>query len=142
MKLTLTTRRHTDLVDITPQVRDALAHSGLQEGLVHIYSLHTTAAVTVNEGADPDVATDIAVTLDHLIPWRGNYRHQEGNSAAHLKTSLVGPSELIPVSGARLVLGTWQKIFFCEFDGPRTRSVFLTFLPALSPEMQVQEKTP
>jgi secondary thiamine-phosphate synthase enzyme len=119
------TSGRTDLVDITGQVQQRLAELEVQEGAVLVYVPHTTAAVTVNEGADPDVTQDIAMQLDKIVPWRDNYRHAEGNSAAHIKSSLVGCSQIVPVSDGRLVLGTWQKIWFCEFDGPRRRRVVL-----------------
>ncbi len=108
-------------VDITPQVKEAISKAGLKNGAVLVYVPHTTAAVTINEGADPDVQRDIIVNLSKLIPHRGDYHHMEGNSDAHIKSTLVGVESLIPVENSSLVLGTWQKIFFCEFDGPRTR---------------------
>ncbi len=128
MIINVKTSRRTDLIDITSQVQDAVNQSGISNGLVHVYSMHTTAAITINESADPAVKKDISTTLDQLIPWENNYHHLEGNSAAHLKTSLVGPSELIPIENGRLVLGTWQGIFFCDFDGPRNRKVHLAFI--------------
>ncbi len=128
MIINIKTNHRTDIVDITAKVAGALKESGIETGLVHVYSMHTTAAVTINENADPDVKTDIVNSLEQLIPWENGYRHTEGNSAAHLKTSLVGTSELIPIENSRLVLGTWQGVFFCEFDGPRNRKVKLTFI--------------
>lgn len=128
MIVNVKTRQRTDLIDITSKVQDAITASGIENGLVHVHSLHTTAAITINESADPAVKSDIAATLDQLIPWENDYRHLEGNSAAHLKTSLIGPSELIPIEKGRLVLGTWQGIFFCDFDGPRNRKVHLTLI--------------
>ncbi len=128
MIINIKTNHRTDIVDITAKVEGALKESGIETGLVHVYSMHTTAAVTINENADPDVKTDIVNSLEQLIPWENGYRHTEGNSAAHLKTSLVGTSELIPIENSRLVLGTWQGVFFCEFDGPRNRKVKLTFI--------------
>jgi secondary thiamine-phosphate synthase enzyme len=116
------------MVDITDNIDSAVKESAIKTGLVHVYSMHTTAAITINENADPDVKKDIANTLDHLIPWENNYQHTEGNSAAHLKTSLIGTSELIPIENGKLILGTWQGIFLCEFDGPRQRKVNLTFI--------------
>jgi len=117
------TASRTRLVDITREVAKALAAEGLQSGAVLIYCPHTTAGITINENADPDVVTDLEGALDRLVPWDGPYRHGEGNSAAHVKSTLVGASETVPVEGGRLVLGTWQGIYFCEFDGPRTRRV-------------------
>ena len=128
MIINVKTNRKTDLIDITSKIQDAVNQSGIAKGLVHVYSMHTTAAITINESADPAVKRDISATLDQLIPWENNYHHLEGNSAAHLKTSLVGPSELIPIENGRLVLGTWQGIFFCDFDGPRNRKVHLAFV--------------
>jgi len=118
----------TSLVDVTSQVRDAVRELGVSEGAVLVYVPHTTAAVTINESADPDVATDIDATLSHLVPHQGPYRHAEGNSDGHVKSSLVGCSETLLVAGGDLVLGTWQGVFFCEFDGPRTRKVHVGVL--------------
>lgn len=128
MIINIKTGRRTDLVDITGKIENAVRESGITNGLVHVYSMHTTAAITINENADPDVKTDISNTLDQLVPWENSYRHMEGNSAAHLKTSLIGSSEIIPIENGRLILGTWQAVFFCEFDGPRQRRVKLTFI--------------
>ncbi|SLM31822.1 conserved hypothetical protein [Desulfamplus magnetovallimortis] len=128
MIIQVQTGNRTDMIDITGKIAQAVHDRGINNGLVHVYSMHTTAAITINENADPDVERDIAATLDQLIPWENNYRHLEGNSAAHLKTSLVGPSELIPIENGKMVLGTWQGVFFCEFDGPRNRKVNLSFI--------------
>jgi len=128
------TQRREEFVDITAQVAQALAESGLREGAVLVYSPHTTAGVTINEGADPDVKRDMLAHLAALVPQDGGparFRHAEGNSDAHIKTSLMGPSQLIPVSASRLQLGTWQKIYLCEFDGPRRRTVLVQALAAL-----------
>jgi len=122
------TRSRNELVDITLSVRKVLEQSGVLEGICQIYVPHTTAAVTVNEKADPNVARDIGDTLSRLIPEGEGYRHAEGNSDAHVKSSLVGVSAFVPVSGGDLLLGTWQAIFFCEFDGPRTRRCQVRFL--------------
>jgi secondary thiamine-phosphate synthase enzyme len=127
------TTRREEFVDITASVAQALAESGLVEGAVLVYSPHTTAGVTINEGADPDVKRDMLAHLAALVPLDGGpsrFRHAEGNSDAHIKTSLMGPSQLIPVSGGRLQLGTWQKIYLCEFDGPRRRTVLVQPLAA------------
>ena len=127
------TTRREEFVDITPQVAQALAESGLAEGALLVYSPHTTAGVTINEGADPDVKRDMLAHLAALVPQEGgkaDFRHAEGNSDAHIKTSLMGPSQLVPVSGGRLQLGTWQKIYLCEFDGPRRRTVLVQTLGA------------
>jgi len=115
------------LLDITSRVAEIVGRSGTTEGLVTVYVPHTTAGVTINENADPSVVHDVLAALDEAVPWRqGFYRHGEGNSAAHVKSSLVGCSTTIPISGGRMALGTWQGIYFCEFDGPRTRQVIVT----------------
>ena len=114
-----------ELVNITAQVRDAVRESGVDEGLCCVYCPHTTAAIIINENADPDVVHDLKLALADTFPDRAEFRHFEGNSAAHLKSSVVGASELIPVSGGQPVLGTWQGVYFCEFDGPRSRHFFV-----------------
>jgi len=128
MHITIATQKHTQLVDITTEIQRAVKGAAMDSGLVHVFSMHTTAGITINENADPDVRTDIINSLDTLFPWTGNYRHMEGNSAAHLKTSFMGPFQLIPIEKGSLALGTWQSVFLCEFDGPRTRRVHLTFI--------------
>lgn len=115
------TRKRNELVDITSIIRGLIDESGVTEGICHIFVPHTTAAVTINEKADPDVATDISNTLEKIIPAGWGYRHAEGNSDSHVKSSLVGASELVIITGGRPILGTWQAVFFCEFDGPRSR---------------------
>jgi secondary thiamine-phosphate synthase enzyme len=117
------TARREELVDVTRRVAEAVASSGLAEGIVHVWCPHTTAAVTVNEAADPSVAGDIVAGLGRMVPRDAGWQHAEGNSDAHLKASLVGASVSVPISGGRLALGTWQGVFFCEFDGPRTRRI-------------------
>lgn len=129
MILQVKTRSRTELVDITAQVRQAVESAGAQNGLCMVYVPHTTAAVTINESADPSVKGDILKVLNQMVPWEADYRHLEGNSAAHIKTTLVGASELIAIEQGRLVLGTWQGIFFCEFDGPRSRKVHIRLMP-------------
>ncbi|RPJ05698.1 MAG: YjbQ family protein [Spirochaetaceae bacterium] len=119
------THRKTGFVNITAKVRSALADSGIKSGLCVVYVPHTTAGVTINEAADPDVVDDILKTVNKLIPLHDNYAHSEGNSAAHIKASLFGSSVCIPVENGELCLGTWQGIFFCEFDGPRHRHCFV-----------------
>jgi secondary thiamine-phosphate synthase enzyme len=123
--LSVQTSSQTEMVDVTGQVQKELGTSGVEEGRLTLYVPHTTAAVTINEGADPAVKADILMVLNQMVPWKANYKHMEGNSPAHVKTSLVGSSETVIISGGRLVLGTWQKIFFCEFDGPRNRKLHL-----------------
>ncbi len=115
--------QRSQMIDVTGQVQGVVSSSGVKEGICYLYVPHTTSAITINEGADPNVVVDILTTLDRLVPWRNNYRHMEGNAAAHIKTSLMGSSERIFISNGKLVLGTWQRIFFCEFDGPRTRKL-------------------
>ena len=117
------TREREELVDITAEVRRAVRDSGVVDGVIHLWSLHTTCAITVNEGADPDVGRDIVVALRDLFPRRGDYHHAEGNSDAHLKVLATGPGETLLIEGGELVLGTWQKVFLAEWDGPRTRTI-------------------
>jgi len=128
------TSSRTDLRDITDLVAGAAGRAasaaGARDGMCVVYVPHTTAGVTINENADPDVREDIASVLDRMVPWNGPYRHSEGNSAAHVKAALVGHSAVIPVDAGRLALGTWQGIYFCEFDGPRSRKVHVQFLPS------------
>jgi secondary thiamine-phosphate synthase enzyme len=124
-KLTVNSGGRTDFVDITSEVRQAVGRLNLQDGVVTVFVPHTTAGVTINEHADPAVMADVELVLDRMVPWTGGYRHSEGNTAAHVKASLVGSSVRVIVQGGELQLGTWQGIFFCEFDGPRTRSVLL-----------------
>jgi secondary thiamine-phosphate synthase enzyme len=121
----LKTTERTEFLDITREVERTLTRAGMEDGLVFVYVPHTTAGITINEGADPSVSADILMILNRLIPFRGDYRHLEGNSAAHIKASLMGSSVLVAIEKGKLVLGTWQAIFFCEFDGPRTRKVLL-----------------
>ncbi|ACL05825.1 protein of unknown function UPF0047 [Desulfatibacillum aliphaticivorans] len=123
MQFTVSTRSRTEMVDITSRVQDFIREEDVQDGAVMVFVPHTTAGVTINESADPDVARDIIMALNILVPDNLDYRHAEGNSPAHIKSSMMGSSVLMEVSGGRLVLGTWQGVFFCEFDGPRTRKV-------------------
>ncbi len=126
VKISITTSRRTELAPVTRAVQAALAGVAPWDGLLHVHSPHTTAGVTVNEQADPDVAADMERALAKLVPWSAGYAHAEGNSAAHIQAALVGTSVLVPVREGRLALGTWQGIFLCEFDGPRTRELWLT----------------
>ena len=128
MILTVKSSQRTEFIDITSQIQRAA--SAVTNGACMVFVPHTTAGVTINENADPNVPRDMDMVLDRLIPWRGGYRHMEGNSAAHVKATLVGASEWVAIENGRLVLGTWQSVFFCEFDGPRTRNVHLTFTSA------------
>jgi secondary thiamine-phosphate synthase enzyme len=125
---TKTTRR-TQLVNVTTQVQQALEKSKVSAGVCYVYVPHTTAAVMINECADPDVATDLEGAFDRLIPFEGPYRHEEGNSDSHMKSVLVGASVTIFVAGGKLQLGRWQGIFFCEFDGPRNRHFQVKIIP-------------
>lgn len=117
------TTRRSQLVDITERVAEVVDKAQVAEGVCHVFVPHTTAGVTINEGADPDVASDVASHLAELVPKESQFEHAEGNSDAHIKTILVGPSCTAPVRGGKLALGTWQAIFLCEWDGPRTRRV-------------------
>ncbi|MFZ1985247.1 MAG: secondary thiamine-phosphate synthase enzyme YjbQ [Desulfatitalea sp.] len=128
MQLTVQTHAQTEMIDITAQVQQLLDKQGFQEGVCLLFVPHTTAAVTINEAADPSVREDILMVLNQMVPWKAAYRHMEGNSPAHVKAALIGASELIQIEKGRLVLGTWQGIFFCEFDGPRTRKMNITIL--------------
>ncbi len=128
MILTVKTRSRTELIDITSDVSQLARKSGIKAGLCLLYVPHTTAAVTINESADPSVKSDILMILNQIVPWEANYRHMEGNSPAHVKSTMVGASELVAVENGSLVLGTWQGIFFCEFDGPRSRKIHVRFL--------------
>jgi len=119
----VTTHVRTELLDITDKVREAVAQSKVKSGVCFVYVPHTTAAVTVNESYDSDVARDITAALTKLVPHRADYAHSEGNSDAHIKAAVVGSCQAIPVEEGRLALGRWQGIFFCEFDGPRQRRV-------------------
>jgi len=122
------TSSREDMIDITDIVRKALKASGIEAGLCHVSTPHTTAGVTINENADPDVPRDILMGLQKLVPLSWPFRHREGNADAHIKSSLVGSFTIVPIEAGELVLGTWQGIFFCEFDGPRSRKVNIQFL--------------
>ncbi len=130
-QFSVSTSRREEFVDITGEVARLVAETGLMEGAVLVYSPHTTAGITINEGADPDVRRDMVAHLARLVPNHPDFRHAEGNSDAHIKVSLMGPSQLVPVSGGRMALGTWQHIYLCEFDGPRRRTVLVQMLPGL-----------
>jgi secondary thiamine-phosphate synthase enzyme len=119
------TDMRAQMVDVTAQVASELVARGVKTGVCYIYVPHTTAGVTINENADPDVVTDILNGLERLVPLKGNYRHAEGNSDAHIKASLMGFTVSVPIIDGRLALGTWQGIYFCEFDGPRRRKMLI-----------------
>jgi secondary thiamine-phosphate synthase enzyme len=127
--LRVRTDRRTQLVDVTNEVQSVVAKSGVQQGVCCVYVQHTTAGVTINEHADPDVASDVEGIMDRLVPQKGPYRHVEGNSDSHAKTILTGTSQVIFVENSRLVLGRWQGIFLCEYDGPRERTMQVKVVP-------------
>lgn len=118
-------RTRTEFIDITERVQEIINEEGVKEGICYIYVPHTTAGITINEGADPSVQRDIVSTLNRLVPFEGDYHHREGNADAHIKSTIVGVSQYIMIEQGKLSLGTWQAIYFCEFDGPRHRRVHL-----------------
>lgn len=126
--LTVKTSSKTELIDITAEVEKMIQAEGIDHGLCFLFVPHTTAAVTINEHADPSVKSDILMVLNKIVPWNEAYRHLEGNSPAHIKASMIGASEMIAVERGRLSLGTWQGVFFCEFDGPRSRKIHVRWL--------------
>ncbi len=128
MKLTVMSRDKTQFIDITSEIQNKLQNQGIDSGLCFIFVPHTTAAITINENADPSVKSDMLNVLNKVIPWELDYEHLEGNSPAHVKSSIVGVSEVIAVENGKLALGTWQGVYFCEFDGPRTRHVNIKFI--------------
>ncbi|SDM39906.1 secondary thiamine-phosphate synthase enzyme YjbQ [Halarsenatibacter silvermanii] len=130
-EISLDTGSKCEFLEITDRVRSALKEEGLEQGAVLVVVPHTTAAVTINESYDSSVRRDIIKKLNDIVPFEGDYSHREGNSPAHIKSSLVGCDQLVPVENGGLSLGTWQGLFFCEFDGPRTRKVRLQFLQSL-----------
>jgi len=123
--ITVQTKARTEFVDITDEVQQFACEQNVESGLITVFVPHTTAGVTINENADPDVTADLETVLDDLIPWSNGYAHMEGNTAAHMKASMMGSSAQVIVEDGRLCLGTWQSLYFCEFDGPRTRQVWL-----------------
>jgi secondary thiamine-phosphate synthase enzyme len=124
-QLEISTKSRAELVDITAEVQRTVREKGMQSGVCHVFVPHTTAGLTLNENWDPSVRADILMELDKIVPWQNNYRHAEGNAAAHIKASLMGSSQTILVEDGRLVLGTWQGIYLAEFDGPRRRRVLI-----------------
>ncbi len=124
-KIQVKTHSQSEFINITPEVNKIVHRLGFKEGVCYVYVPHTTAAVTINENADPSVPKDILNELNKIVPWDDRYTHMEGNATAHIKSTIVGSSVYIPVSDGKLALGTWQGIFFCEFDGPRHREVFV-----------------
>ncbi|MGM0603998.1 MAG: secondary thiamine-phosphate synthase enzyme YjbQ [Bacillota bacterium] len=126
-EMTVSTNKKVEFIDITQKLREAVRKNNIESGSVSIFIPHTTAAVTINENADPDVQQDIIKKVNEIIPFKDNYKHIEGNSAAHIKASIFGNSELVIIENNDLVLGRWQGIYFCEFDGPRRRKYYLKF---------------
>jgi secondary thiamine-phosphate synthase enzyme len=126
--INISTAKRVDLVNITAQVQKVVSETKVANGVVTVYVPHTTCGITINEGADPDVARDIKFQLENLIPYQQGYHHLEGNADSHIKTCLVGSSENIIVENGQLVLGTWQSIFLCDFDGPRNRKVYIKII--------------
>ena len=124
------TSKQTEFIDITRSVQEAVKKTGVAEGICFIFIPHTTAAVTINENADPSVSLDIIMELNKVVPFQDRYQHLEGNSPAHIKASLIGCSQTVFVESGKLALGTWQGIFFCEFDGPRNRKVYVKVMKA------------
>lgn len=125
----ISSRTRNELIDITERVAELVGNSGVTSGLCHVFALHTTAGITINEGADPAVQRDIAGFLATLVPVDAHFSHSEGNSDSHVKTTLAGASQTIIIEGGRLLLGTWQAVYFCEFDGPRARKVAVKIMP-------------
>jgi secondary thiamine-phosphate synthase enzyme len=125
--INIKSKTRTEIIDITEKLQEVVREAGISNGICHVFVPHTTAGVTINEGADPSVQRDILTYLNKLVPFDGDYHHREGNSSAHIKTSLIGVSEHVFVDEGKLVLGTWQSVFFCEFDGPRHRRVAVRF---------------
>jgi secondary thiamine-phosphate synthase enzyme len=128
-KVDIKTSSRVEFQDVTDKVSDIVGRSGVKNGICHVFVPHTTAGVMVNEHADPSVVEDIASQLDVMVPLSNNYKHLEGNSAAHIKAALIGDSETLFIEDGKLVLGTWQGIFFGEFDGPRNRKAFIKIVP-------------
>lgn len=126
-QINIKTEKRKQMIDITPEINNLVDNSF--DGIILIYCPHTTAAVTINEGADPDVMRDILKKLEKIVPYNDDYMHSEGNSDAHIKSSLIGVSEILIAEKGRLILGTWQKVFFCEFDGPRNRRLYVKKIP-------------
>jgi len=124
--LIIKTKKRTEFADITADVQSAVGRLGITDGVVTVFVPHTTAGVTINENADPDVTADMELVLDRMVPWQGGYAHCEGNTAAHVIAAMMGSSVQVIVESGRLQLGTWQAIYFCEFDGPRSRTLWVS----------------
>ena len=127
LTISINTKNRSEMIDITSRVEEELRRSGLKGGVCFLFVPHTTAGITINEHADPSVEADIQAMFNKLVPWEASYRHLEGNSAAHIKSSLIGNSVILLFESGHLKLGTWQGIFFCEFDGPRSRKLYIRF---------------
>ncbi len=127
LTISINTKNRSEMIEITARVEEELRRSGLKDGVCFLFVPHTTAGITINEHADPSVEADIQAMFNKLVPWEASYRHLEGNSAAHVKSSLIGNSVIVLVESGHLELGTWQGIFFCEFDGPRSRKLYIRF---------------
>jgi len=128
IKISIKTKSKTEFIDITCEIQKVVHQSKIINGCCIVFIPHTTAGVTINENADPSVVSDILMIMNQIIPDQAPYKHQEGNSPAHIKTSLFGSSQYIPIEGGQLILGTWQGVFFCEFDGPRTRNIIIQMI--------------
>ena len=124
-EITVRTQSHTEFVVLDHEIQTIIDKTGVDQGVVYISVPHTTAGVTINENADPDVVRDMTMILDRIVPWEGGYAHAEGNSAAHVKASMMGNCTHVPIENGRLQFGTWQSVYFCEFDGPRQRKVWI-----------------
>ena len=131
LEFTINSTTHTQLLNIDKEVQRIVDESEVNNGVAHIYIPHTTAGVTINENADPDVVRDLIHIFDRVVPWEGGYAHGEGNSAAHAKASMMGFSQQVLIVNGQLLFGTWQSIYFCEFDGPRRRRVCVQIIPAV-----------
>lgn len=129
-EVSVKTSAHSQFVNLDRRVQEIVTKSGVSEGICVVFVPHTTAGITINENADPDVVRDMTMILDRVVPWEGGYAHAEGNSAAHVKASMMGNSVQVIIHKGRLQFGTWQSIYFCEFDGPRSRMVWVKILPA------------
>lgn len=127
-RISISTHSQVELVNITSSIEKTVSESGVKEGVCYIFVPHTTAGITINEGADPSVKEDIINQLNKIVPFKESYLHLEGNSPAHIKASIIGSSEIVFIEGGHLVLGTWQSLYFCEFDGPRRRKVLVKII--------------
>jgi secondary thiamine-phosphate synthase enzyme len=128
--LSINTQKHTQFLNITRELQSAVSESGLKSGVLTVFVPHTTAGITINENADPDVTADLSEALERAVPWEAEYNHAEGNSAAHVKASMMGSSVQVIFEGGRIQLGTWQAVYFCEFDGPRSRRIWVAITGA------------